>query len=287
MTHIKKLLVLFGFVAAAVALAAPDGITLRKLLHEGTESYHIQADMKQTITLPTGGDQDMGVTSTSMCSYKIGTVDAAAGQAPVELTTKIEKFDLDGPLADALNAKKDELLVGSTSTGKIDSLNRYTPDPDKKIDPKSFVTGAANFAYVSPFIQFPQQAVNVGDTWDVVVAKGPTTSKEDQKLTAKLVGEKDVDGKSVYVVSVTGSLKVRIDVGEILKANPVPELQGMADGMMINGTVDISGDGTVDKITGQTLSMSYKLKTQQTTTIPALGDIPSTGTSNIKITLDK
>jgi hypothetical protein len=230
------------------------------------------------------------MTVVSASSFKIGAVDAAAGQAPVDVTTKVEKFDVDGPMAEALNGQKDKLLITTTQSGKLDSRNRYTADPNKKLDPRAIMFGSASASLVGPYIEFPEKAVNPGDTWDVTVPKGPTTSKEDQKYTATFVGEKDVDGKSVYVVSLAGKIKTTIDMGEIMKANPVPELEaaGVTD-MVITGTVDISGEANVDKVSGQTLSLNLKLKSNQEISMSVLGDqkIPSVGTTTVKITLDK
>jgi len=226
----------------------------------------------------------------SAYTYKIGAVDAAAGQAQTDLTTKVEKVDIDGPLADALNTQKDKLLITTTISGKLDSRNRFVADPNKKIDPRAVILGNSSAGIVSPLIEFPDKAVSIGDSWDVTVSKNPVISKEDQKLTAKYVGDKDVDGKSVYVLSLTGTLKTNIDVGELMKANPVPELEAMgAVDMVITGTIGVTAEATIDKVTGQTLTMTVKLKNNQEIAVAALGDakIPSVGTATITYTLAK
>ena len=118
-------------------MAAMDGtITLRKSLRQGIESYHMSVVAKSTLTLA-GADTDMNVTSTASYIYKIGTVDSVAGQAPVELTTKVEKMDMDGALATFLGNDKDKLLITTVTTGKIDSRNRMTIDVNAKVDAKS------------------------------------------------------------------------------------------------------------------------------------------------------
>ncbi len=290
MTHTRKLFVLATIVAASIALGAKDGITLRKTLQKGVESYHIQSTMKQTITLPGGNEQEMGFTSTTAYSYSIGDVDATAGTAPVELTTKVEKFDMEGPMADMMAGEKDKTLITTKVSGKLDSRNRFTKDPNKKVDPRAILTGSATTSIIGPLVEFPEKAVNVGDAWDVLIPKGPTTTNEDQKLVGKLVAEKEVDGKQVYVVTVGGTLKMNINVGELMKANPVPELEAMgAVDMIVTGTLQISGEANVDKATGKTISMTIKIKSNQETSVAALGDakIPTVGTSTITVTLDK
>jgi len=285
----RKVLVVVALVSASIAMAARDGITLRKALTTGTEKYHMLTTSKQTISIA-GADQDMAMTSVASYSFKIGAVDAAGGSAQADLTTKVEKVDFDGPLAEAMSGQKDKLLISTTVSGKLDSRNRFNTDTAKKIDPRSVILGASTASFVSPLVEFPEVPVNVGDTWDVKVPKSPLTTKEDQKLTAKLVGEKDVDGKSVYVVSVTGTVKSNVDIGEIMKGNPVPELEAIgATDMIITGSTDVSGEAIVDKATGQTLTMTIKLNTKEEATSSALGDtkIPLTGVSTIKYTLDK
>jgi len=92
------------------------------------------------------------------------------------------------------------------------------------------------------------------------------------------------------VVSVTGTVKSNVDIGEIMKGNPVPELEAIgATDMIITGSTDVSGEAIVDKATGQTLTMTIKLNTKEEATSSALGDtkIPLTGVSTIKYTLDK
>jgi len=290
MIHSRKLFVVASLVAASIAMAATDGINLRKTLQKGTESYHVHSQSQQTITIPGGGDQEMGTTTMTSYSYDIGAVDAAAGQAPVDLTAKIEKFDMDGPMAEAMAGQKDKLLVTVKVSGKLDSRNRFTTDPTKKIDPRAVMMGTANSSLIGPFIEFPEKAINIGDSWDVTIAKGPTTFTEDQKITAKLVAETTVDGKAAYTVEITGKFKTYVNVGELMKANPVPEMEALgAMDMVMTGSIEVTGEATIDKETGKTLTMTIKLKTKQETSIAALGDqkIPSTGTSTVKITLDK
>lgn len=285
MVQFKKLSLVSGIAVVLAALAAAQGITLRKTIKQGVESYHVQAKAKATIAMPGGGDQDLGTTAEESLSYKFG-VAGTDGSAPVEVTTKIEKFDMEGPLADLLGDQKDKLLGSNTTSGKLDPLNRFTADKSDKIDPRSYLPGAANFSYVGPLVQFPDKPVGIGDTWDIPVPKGPTTGEVDQKLTAKLVGEKN----GAYLVSVTGSLKVDVNVEKLMKDNPVTGLSGVdMTGMRVTGTMDIVGEGTLDMLTGQTLAIEYKIKDTKEFSLAVLGEqkIVSSGTTTIKFILDK
>jgi len=291
MIQTRKLFVVASLVAASIAMAAQDGITLRKTLRQGIESYHMESSLKQTVSLPGGaGDQEMGMTSVTAYTYKIGTVDATAGTAPVELSAKVEKFDVDGPLAEAMNSNKDKVLVTTKTNGKLDSRNRFTPDTGKKVDPMAVMLGSASSSLVGPFIEFPEKAVKIGDSWDITIPKSPMTGKEDQKLTATLVSEKAVDGKSLYLVILKGTLKITINMAEIMKDNANADLQALgANDMTISGTIDLNGEANLDKATCQTQSMNIKLLAKQEISVAALGDqkISSSSTGTIKITLDK
>ena len=285
MIQTKRFFIVASLVAASLAFAAKDGVTLRKTITAGTESYHLQSVGKTTLTIPGSGDQEMGMNTLTSLKYKIGALDATSGSAPTELTTKVEKFDVDGPMAEIMEGQKDKILVSTTATGKVDNHNRFTADPSKKVDPRALLNGSAAYSFITPYIEFPEKALNPGDTWEITIPKSPFLGKEDQKLTATFNGEKD----GAYSISISGTLKMNVDLGELLKENPMPELQAIgAVNMTIKSSSEISGDVLVDKVTGQTQSMTVKLNTKQTAEITDQNiSIPSVGTTTIKVTLDK
>ena len=292
MIQTRKLFVVATLVAASMAMAAKDGtITLRKTLKQGVESYHMESSGKQVVTVPGGGDQEIGSTSASTYSYKIGAVDATGGSAPVEVTTKVTKFDMDGPMAEMMAAQKDKLLISTTTTGKLDARNRFTADTKNKINPLTVMAGNSSYSFIGPYLEFPEKAISIGDSWDVTIPKSPIMSNSDQKLTAKLVSEKDLDGKAVYVVALTGSLKMNINIGELMKANPVPEMEALgATDMTMSGSLDVDGEASIDKATGQTIVMTLKITSKSETNINVQGQqlsIPGTGTAKMKFSLDK
>ena len=285
MIQTRKYFVVASLVAASLAFAGKDGVTLRKTLAVGTESYHLQAVGKTTMTIPGSGDQEMGMTTLTSLKYKIGAADATSGLAPTELTSKVEKFDVDGPMAEIMEGQKEKILVSTTSTGTLDKQNRFIADPTKKADPRALVNGSAAFSFVSPYFEFPDKALNPGDTWEFSIPKNPFLGKEDQKLTATFNGEKD----GGYSISISGKLKMDVNLGDLLKDNPMPELQAIGViNMTIKSSSEISGDVVVDKITGQTQLMTIKVKSKQTAEITDQNiSIPSEGTTTIKVSLDK
>jgi len=284
----RKLIVVMSLLAGSIAMAATDGITLRKTLKTGTEAYHITAKSNQLISIPGGGgDQELDTTSTSAFTLKIGTVAADGTSAPLDLITKTEKFDMTGPMADMMQGNKDQFMKSMTISGTIDNRNRFTPDPKAKTDPMSVLSGSMNSTVVGVMVELPEKAVNIGDTWDVTIKKSPMTGKKDQTLTAKLTGEDTVDGAGVYVVAITGTINTDIDFAELVKNAGSADLGPLGQmEMQIKGSIEVKGEAQIDKATGQTVSMKVKLTTKQDMQV-AGQSIPSTGTSNITITKDK
>lgn len=271
---------------SGLAVAAHQGILIRRKLEENTtDKYKIETKLKQTISMPNGmGDQDMDINSVSSYAVKVGKVDAATGVADVEVTTKVEKMDMTGPMA--AMADNEDIKKPFTLKGKMDVRNRITMEAAKSSDMMAaMMMGSQSSSNNSTFIELPEKAVSVGDSWEVIVPKGPLTGKEDQKLTAKLVGEKDVDGVSVWVVSLTGLIKTDADLSKL-----ADQAGGAAAGqkMTIKGTVDLTAEGLVDKGNGRTIKMTSKAKMKQTVELVDMGmSVDTKGTVDSVVTLQK
>lgn len=275
---------------------AKADITLRRAQHPTIENYHVQATVGQMIV---SGEQ-AEISSTTAYTYNIGAVDESTGQAPVKITSKVERFDMDRRLSASVSTSslfgtvgilsniqtggmasiKDNLLV-TPAFGTIDSRNRFTVDPNEKVEVKAYVIGWGEIANLfRPYVEFPERQVGAGDSWDITLPKDPWTTLEDQKLTATLVGEEKADGTNVYALSIAGSLKITTNIGKLLPlaARFFPTLTGW---------MDISGEATVDKVGGQILSMKLKLVSRGAPNTFVVGPVMAAGTSTVKLTLDK
>ncbi len=288
MIQAKKLCVVAMVLATSLAMASRDGLTLLRALKPGLENYHVETISKQTIKMPGAkDDQELTVNSVAAYGYKLDAPDSTGTEAPVELTTKVEKMDVVGPMADIMGANKDQLLKASTVNGKLDIRNRFTLDPKAKIDVHALLNGTLANTVVGLFVQFSDQPVKVTDAWDMVIPKGPLTYPEDQKLQVKLMDDTLIGGRSVYVLSLTGSLKSSIDVSKVLEDNPDPLLSIFQTmGVTTKGTIDVDGEVIVDKATGQTVTMNMKFATKQSITFQDQV-IATSGTSIMKVTADK
>ncbi|MDR3691305.1 MAG: hypothetical protein P4L46_18135 [Fimbriimonas sp.] len=271
---------------SALSSARLDGVLLRKTLKSGIETYHLVSVVKQTITMPdNGGDQALDISRTATYTFKIGAVDQAGGIAPVELTTKTDQIDFKGALAELLKSQSDNDSDSKTMKGNIDELNRFVSADASKVDPMSVINGSTNTSVAGLFIQFPEKPVNIGDTWDVTIPKGPITGKKDQKLTAKLVSLTKVADRDIYVLSLIGKVKTDIDVAELVK-NSDEQVAGFLGqlNMVITGDIEFDCQANVDKATGQTLLMTMKTSTNQTM-VTSDKKFKSKGTSSVTLAL--
>ncbi len=282
MIQIRKSAILAMAALATAAMAVQDGMLLRRSFAEGqTETYVVETTTKQTVNLPNGmGEQEMASTVGMTYKIKTGKFDADKKSAPVEMTYTIDKFDAEGMMGQAGGDMKGK---STTTKGTIDERGRIIVAPEKTTNAMAaMMSGAQSLGASSITVELPEKAVKVGDTWEVLVPKSPFTGKEDQKLTAKLVGEKDVDGKAAWVVSTEGVIKTDADLSEMTKDAPGP-MQGQK--MTVKGTMEVKSDGVVEKSSGRTLRLTTKMNTKQTVEMPDMGfTIGTNGTITTVVT---
>lgn len=270
---------------SALSVAAPQAGTLlrRTLKADSVDTYTIVDRTNQTVKSPMGVvPVNASTTRTMVMTTK--SVDAAAGTGVVEATTTYEKMEADGPAADVIKAKPGPL----TQKGKIDVRGRITFERVAQAGGiGTLLSGSESTLTAGSFVELPDKAVQIGDSWDMVVPKSNMVSNVDQRLTAKLTGEKEVDGVPVWVVSVRGIVKTTIDTSKIPGAKPIESPLGPTT-FRINGQDDITGEGLVEKSTGRTLLMVLKSQSKKTIEIVEPGlTLESTGQLESTITLKK
>lgn len=280
MIKIRKSVILAGVAIAALAAASQDGLLLRRTLTEGaTDTYTVQTVTKQVVQLPNGmGEQEMGSTVDATYKVKTGKVDAEKKSAAVELTYTIDKVDAEGALGAMAGQGGPETGKPMSLTGSLDELGRLKMEAPKGTSPAlaTLMSNSSSLGGNMVSLELPEKAVKVGDTWEVIVPKSPFTGTKDQKLTAKLIGEKEVDGKAAYVISTEGTLEIDADLTKMAEDAP-PPMKGQK--MFLKGKSELKTDGVVEKATGKTLRMTTKMKLKQTMEIPDMGmSIETTGT---------
>lgn len=289
----------FGILAlTAIATASQDPLLIRRELKAGaTEKYVVESVVKQNIEIPSMGEQDMIITTAGSIILKTGEVNSEKGTAAVETTTKIEKMSMDGSLASMMGGANEQKLPDpKVEKGTLDSRNRLVLAVDPKAKTPGGMMGmgmpgmgSVGAAGLLNLIELPEKAIKIGDEIEVAMpgaAGAATMGAKDFKLKVKFVGEKEVEGGKAWVVSFSGNVKIDIDTAKMPKQPNQPD-NPMGD-MKISGTVLISGEGLVDKLSGRTLSNIMNMKTDMKVFVEAAGmEIPSKGTITMKLELAK
>lgn len=281
-----------------LAFAAQDATPLRRQLKVGTtEVYKAESSMKQNIEIPSMGEQDIINITSGTITVKTGAVDATKGTAEVELTTKIEKSTTDGSLAAMMGQQETKLPEPKTEKGTLDSRNRLVI----KADPKAAaggdhaqMMGMVNFANMGAagfmnLIELPEKPIKAGDTLEVNLpgaAGAATMGAKDLKMTIKFIEERDTDTGKAWAVSFLGDMKLDVDTSKLPKQANQPD--NPMGNMKITGTVHITGEGLVDKLTGKTISNRLNLKNDIKVFLEAMNaEIPAKGDITLKLDLVK
>lgn len=286
---------------ATVAYAAQDQLLLRRELKTGvTETYKIESQIKQNMDIPSLGEQDLVINTIASCAVTTKNVDTEKGTADVETLTKLEKATLDGSIAQMMGGGQEQKLPDpKTEKGTLDSRNRLTIGKDPKdkasVSPlpgMEMMQGMATTPSAQTLlslIELPEKSIKIGDSWDAGLPGGASSmgaGVKDVKITIKFVGERQIDGQTVYVLATTGTFKLDVDTSKL------PKKEGAAASPMgdvkMTGTAELSGEGLVDKATGKTISNSITVKNNASVHVAQMGaDIPVKGTVTMTLKLQK
>ena len=265
--------------------ARPQGETsLRRTLKEGSvDTYTVIDKVQQTVTVQ-GAQIPQAISTTKTYVLRTKAVDAAAGSAAVEATTTFEKIEGDGGMVKALGDKP----APTTQTGKIDVRGRLTLDKGPGGESlQSLLGGTQATAAAGTLLELPEKPVKIGDKWDIVIPKGPLVFDKDQRIVATLVGEREVEGVAVWVVSIRGVVRTAVDSSKVPGVKPLDTPMG-ATSVKIQGEVDLTGEGLIEKATGRTVSMESKGPSKSTIELVEIGfTLASTGTLESSVKLKK
>jgi hypothetical protein len=248
----SKILLIAGLGLCSVAFTAQDSVTLQRTLTENsTETYKIDSKADQTVTSPMG-EMPLKVTAEMTYQLKTGKVDQDKGTADVDVTITVDKVDSDGPMGQMLNQQQIKPVL---QKGTIDKRGHLALTLSNPGDTLQLAMSGVQSTQSTLFIEFPDHPIKVGDSWDITVPKSPFTGPDDQTVTAKLTGDKKVDGKDVWVVGVSGKLKMSFDTSKLPassndSSNPLGAMK-----ILVKGSLDLTGEGLVDKASGKTVSM--------------------------------
>jgi hypothetical protein len=284
---------------ATAALAVQGQLTIRRELKEGsTETYKVEREIKQIVEVPSMGEQDMILTTVATVAVKTNKVNAEKGSADVETFTKVEKHAMDGSIASMMGSQASELPKPKTEKGTLDVRNRLVIAKDPKAAPAGGGMGAMmGMSGMGPIdaqqlltlIELPEKPVQIGDEIPFGLPAAATASSaglKDLKLAMKVVGEKEVDGQKLWVVTYTGSFKLDLDTSKLPKKPDQPE-NPMGD-ITLTGSATIGGEGLVDQASGKTVANQMNIKNDIKVFLQQMGmEMPARGTISVKVSLLK
>lgn len=254
----------------AVIAMAQDGIKLRRVFTAGTEdSYAFQFNSTNSMETPQGNmDIKLKGTSTFVVKYK----EIKDAKADIDLITRDMKMESEGgpDMGAAQNLPKE-----ITVQAKLDDRNRLSDvksgagvNPMIQMMLSSLATTSGGY-----FIEFPEGALKIGDTWEIAVPKMTEKSPVNGKMTAKLLADKG----ETYEVEVTGDVPMKMDMAELMKDDPNAAAGGME--MVMTGTMKTSYKAIVQKSTGKALSIDGKVNSDLKLDITNMGiSMPGKGT---------
>jgi hypothetical protein len=247
-----------------------------------TETYKSSSKVQQSLDSPFG-NIPINISTDETLTLKIGAVDAM-GVGAVELTTTVDTLDGgDSQVTAGLTKKKPDPMTQTGTINKLGHLSLKAPQTtDKMAEIFSGITGGLQS---SLFIELPDHPVKVGDSWDIVIPKGEFTGPEDQKITAKLTGDKTVEGKDAWTVDVSGTVNIVFDSASL--GPPDPNATGMLAKFHIlaKGTTVLKGTGLVEKSTGKTLSLDATSDLKTNIELPDEGDLTAQGAGTLVTSL--
>lgn len=265
---------------AAVAMAQ-DGVKLRRTFTANTEDVYVcEYSGTQTVEAPTGPMEfKMKGSNNMLIKYK----DIKDATCNIDMVTKDMKLEMEG-LPDGMGAPgADNLPKEVTASGTMDERNRVTfAKSNTPMDPmtQSLLSslGSINYGF---FVEYPEGAVKVGDTWEITVPKAKEKDA-DTKLKATLTADKGTN----WEVTITGKMPMKIDSAEAAKSQGGAAQGGMQMDFVMNMMMDSTYTILVDKATGKTQTFNGKVDTKMNMELTGMGmTIPGSGTMNITVKL--
>lgn len=256
---------LLGIALLGAVVLAQDSIQLRRqFVVDQEDVYKVTVNGKNTFESPMG-TQEMEMKGSMKYLFKVTKLEEE--KADVEVSVKDLQMKV-------ISAAGEQDAPGGTGegklTGKLDGRNRATGF-EASASAMSMMSGSASV----PFIEFPENAVKVGDTWKVAPPSIPALkAKEGTELEAKLVGERD----GFWVVTLVGTVPFTMDSSQMAEAAQL-DITG-------SGTYDLNYENLVDKKTGKVVQAVNKMNTKLT--MEVMGQqIPGSGTVETKYVLER
>ncbi|HMS56125.1 MAG TPA: hypothetical protein PKA27_12060 [Fimbriimonadaceae bacterium] len=261
---------LMSVALVAIAMAQSASLIRFDVKADSSDNYVVESTMKNTMNMPTGGEQDMTIKSSMKYALKYGAADKD-GKHGLDMTVTDIKMDMEGPMAE-MAGQMGEMPKEMKFDGKIDNRYRVTElkQAGASQNPMLAMMGSS-MNWTMLFVELPEKEVSVGDSWDVTIPKNAMMGIPETTLKAKLVGEKDHNGTACWAINLTGKIPTKVDMAEMMKGQPDPTGQMANMEIFISGTMDMDTEALVAKTGGKAQLVTTKVKTKQTIEIKNVG----------------
>lgn len=257
----KSLLVIVAALAASAY--SQETVTLRRLFTEGQEDvYKVATLIDQEIDTSSFGQQsqNMKIDSSMTMTYKLGKFDKEKNQSELEIKVSDMDFKMDLPMGGAEQGMG-EFPKTYTIKGKLNQFNQLSDVKIEGLPAMAMMFTGSSMAQSLNVVSFPEQALKIGESWDLKWPKDPLFGGTEPKLKATLKGSKEYEGVPVHEIAIKGVVELRIDPAEMAKAAGAGEADmGMMGGMkmLISGTMDMDTVVLVDRSNGRLVMVDSK-----------------------------
>lgn len=263
-----------GLGAALALIAAQDTILLRRELTKGkTDAYTLT--MRSSMVMDMGGagmgTMPLDFSFSSKMDVTIDRVSTDEKDANVTIKMTELKYDL-GQMGQMMGGQQPEMPQEMTMNGKLDVRNRLSgiripnaPGPAGMLSQQM-----QNFPL---FIEFPNDPVKIGDSWEVRLPATPMTGNKITRLKATLIGEKSAGEGTAWAIKLAGTMNINADMMEMMRQMEMGgEVSGMPQmAMFMTGTMNVDGEALVEKDTGRTIKFETTYKSDLTIDLPDMG----------------
>ncbi|MER3413976.1 MAG: hypothetical protein C4341_07035 [Armatimonadota bacterium] len=270
-----------GMAAALALIAGQDTFLLRRVLEKGAKDAYTLT-MKSSMVMDMGGagmgTMPLDFAFTSKMDIAVDRVSTDGKDANVTIKMTEFKYDL-GQMGQMMGGQQQpEMPQEITMAGKLDVRNRLSGVriPNAPGAAAMLSQQLQNFPL---FIEFPNDPVKVGDSWEVRLPATPMTGNKITRLKATLLGEKSAltpalsqgERGTAWAIKLSGTININADVMEMMRQMG-GEVGGMPQmAMLMTGTMNVDGEALVEKATGRTIKFETTYKSDLTVDLPDMG----------------
>ncbi|GIV03092.1 MAG: hypothetical protein KatS3mg015_1922 [Fimbriimonadales bacterium] len=261
-----------GLALALTLAASQDAIVLKRELKAGAkEAYTMSAKSNMVMDMGQAGMGTMPFDFSYQARMEINfdRISTDGKEANITITMKDLKFDM-GQMGQMMGGQQPDTPEEVTMKGTLDTRNRIrgVQMPNAPGPAMMFSQMTQNFPL---FIEFPNDPVRVGDSWEVRIPANPMTGNKMTRLKATLIGEKSAGQGTAWAIKLTGTINVNADMGAMMR-----QMGGQGGGMpdmamLMTGTMTVDGEALIEKETGRTIKFETTYKSDLTMDFPDMG----------------